>query len=356
MLEKDKTTKKWRARIFFKGRQITMQTFEFKKDAAKWEADQKLALASNEWHDARAGDITLAAVIREFNEARTGTVSDKTLDTDEANLRLHIPEKMRRMPIRAVQTAELKSLYTALLRKRAHSTVKRIRDSTMSLFNYAVDMAYIPHNPVKDVPVPRGDGRSDKTVRPFTKDEYEDMLAAQRERSPRYADYVEFLRETGLRWGELVALRVGDVVHEPFDAIIVRRSQSDGYAEKQTKSGRVRRVPLLGNAAEIAARYAQGRKRTERLFTSPTGAQLNGGNFKRALDWAATAHGHREYDLRHYAATSWLRDNVDIKTVSAWLGHATTQLTLDTYSHYMGSDADGAAIERVRRARATAGA
>jgi len=40
---------------------------------------------------------------------------------------------------------------------------------------------------------------------------------------------------------------------------------------------------------------------------------------------------------------------IDIKTVSAWLGHSTAKLTLDTYGHLMGTDADRAALERVNR-------
>ena len=38
---------------------------------------------------------------------------------------------------------------------------------------------------------------------------------------------------------------------------------------------------------------------------------------------------------------------MDIKTVSAWLGHSTAKLTLDVYGHLMGTDADRAAISRV---------
>jgi hypothetical protein len=36
--------------------------------------------------------------------------------------------------------------------------------------------------------------------------------------------------------------------------------------------------------------------------------------------------------------------------VSSWLGHSTAKLTLDTYGHLMGTDADRAAVERVNRA------
>lgn len=41
---------------------------------------------------------------------------------------------------------------------------------------------------------------------------------------------------------------------------------------------------------------------------------------------------------------------MDIKTIASWLGHSSTKLTLDTYGHLMGTDADRAAIERVNRA------
>ena len=41
---------------------------------------------------------------------------------------------------------------------------------------------------------------------------------------------------------------------------------------------------------------------------------------------------------------------VDIKTVSAWLGHSSAKLTLDSYGHLMGTDADTAALARVNKA------
>ena len=46
----------------------------------------------------------------------------------------------------------------------------------------------------------------------------------------------------------------------------------------------------------------------------------------------------------------WLHNGVDIKTVSAWLGHASAAFTLKTYVHFMGSAADLAAVARVNAA------
>ncbi|WP_083263641.1 tyrosine-type recombinase/integrase [Curtobacterium sp. ER1/6] len=79
---------------------------------------------------------------------------------------------------------------------------------------------------------------------------------------------------------------------------------------------------------------------------------MNGPNWKRAVGWSTHSRGRREHDLRHTAATLWLQAGIDIKTVQAWLGHSTAKLTLDTYSHWMGTDADAAALARVNAALA----
>lgn len=68
------------------------------------------------------------------------------------------------------------------------------------------------------------------------------------------------------------------------------------------------------------------------------------------IHWNTTGLGRRPHDLRHTAASLWIAAGVDIKTVSSWLGHSTAKLTLDTYGHLMGTDADHATLDRVNRA------
>lgn len=79
------------------------------------------------------------------------------------------------------------------------------------------------------------------------------------------------------------------------------------------------------------------------------GGYLHAQNWRRAVHWNETAGGRRPHDLRHTAASLWIAAGVDIKTIASWLGHSSTKLTLDTYGHLMGTDTDGAAIERVNR-------
>jgi integrase len=54
-----------------------------------------------------------------------------------------------------------------------------------------------------------------------------------------------------------------------------------------------------------------------------------------------TGLGRRPHDLWHAAAMLWIAACVDIETVSAWLGHSTAKLTLDTYATSWGPTPTG---------------
>ncbi|MEG3089525.1 tyrosine-type recombinase/integrase [Sphingomonas sp. PB4P5] len=39
------------------------------------------------------------------------------------------------------------------------------------------------------------------------------------------------------------------------------------------------------------------------------------------------------HTLRHAAASAWIKQGIDLKRLQVWIGHATIQLTIDTYGH-----------------------
>jgi integrase len=72
-------------------------------------------------------------------------------------------------------------------------------------------------------------------------------------------------------------------------------------------------------------------------LTRPSGKHDEGGN----------EIPHARYDfhaLRHYAASAWVKQKVDIKRLTTWLGHSSVQITLDTYGHLIKDDLGDAAI------------
>lgn len=140
---------------------------------------------------------------------------------------------------------------------------------------------------------------------------------------------------TGLRMGELLALRWRDV---DFAGQTVRVRVSY-YAGQLTtpKSGKVRAVPM---APDVASALAQlGRREDwigddDLVFVGETGGYLDGSALRRrykALS-AAALRPLRFHDLRHTFGTRMIA-KADIRRVQEWMGHADIQTTM-RYLHY----------------------
>jgi integrase len=139
----------------------------------------------------------------------------------------------------------------------------------------------------------------------------------------------------------------------PHVALRVLRSASDGHAVRyRTKGGREygRAVPLTRELIPVVESWAEGKEPDDRLFTTDAGKRLNNSNWRRIVGWPQSCRNRRIHDLRHTAATFWLSSGIDVKTVQTWLGHESAQLTLNLYSHWLGTTADAAALARVNDA------
>ena len=333
--------------IKHRGRVVANQTFWRKADAETWEREQYRALQFGEFIPPSQSSIPFADVVAAFLESRHGQVVPHTWRTDRDNL-ANTPDSWAGLPISAITESDILDHLTEQLKGKAHSTVSRARTSLSALFQYAVRERMRRRNPVRDVPMPSGEQQDmHEGVTPFTDAELAETLAVQQKRNPRHAEVTEFLSLTGLRWSELRALRVRNLQEIPYPAVRVSRAQSDGYEEKGTKSKKWRPVPLTSRAHQIARDRAAGRKPGEYLFTTATGLQLKGSPFRRYVRWTQTSSGHTLHDLRHYAASSWLRAGIPVHQVAKWLGHANAATTLRIYAHVLGEGQDIAAIRHL---------
>lgn len=159
---------------------------------------------------------------------------------------------------------------------------------------------------------------------------------------------------TGLRRGELVALRWRDV---RFDqpALHVERAVSDGQI-KRPKSGKARTVPLADRPLALLRELSQ-----RQWWTGPDDlvfARQDGGMrhpdavsqaFTRARD-AAGAPPLRFHDLRHTFGTQLARAGVTGFDIQAWMGHS-SYTTTQRYLHHAPRHDDAA---RLTAALATA--
>ncbi len=348
----------WRVQVKHRGVVVGDRSFQRKGDAIRWELEQKRLLLSGEFVSPSAGRVTVAELAHDYRESRKGQVSVRAWESDESALRVHIVPAFGRLPISSISSVQVERFLTDLAVSRSVRTAARVRTTLRGLFRYAVRTRRLAKSPAEDVPLPRPDSRTGNVVEvhPFTLNLLLEVVEAQRKHTRRYAEITLVLALTGVRFGELRGLRVRDLVSVPYPGLVVKRSipqsgRTGAVIERATtKSGRSRLVPLTDLVRPVVQSWAEGREPDDLLFPAPEGGYLSAQNWRRAVHWTTTGLGRRPHDLRHTAASFWIAAGVDIKTVSSWLGHSTAKLTLDTYGHLMGTDADRAALARVNRA------
>ena len=167
---------------------------------------------------------------------------------------------------------------------------------------------------------------------------------------------------TGLRLGELRALRWGDVDFAK-QTVIVRGSFTHGLAGP-TKSGKIRSVPLIDQAATVLDGLSLREHFTQPgdlVFCTETGETLNDAGMRAAFYAALKAAklgGKREgdrpmvfHDLRHtfgtLAVEAW-----PLHDVQAYMGHANVQTTM-IYVHHVPKTAAADVLTRIVTAAST---
>ena len=340
---------RWRAIVKHGRKAVTSKTFDLKRDADAWHSAQKRALEIGEFIDPRAGREALGDAMLRWMSTREGTVAGSTMKADR-NRMSYLPAGLTNLPVSKVRTADVRSLLEDLVRGgKSPQTAARVRSLLSSFYGWAREQGLAQSSPVSDARVPVGPSTADRAeVYPYSIEELRTVVDELAKRSPRQAQLALILGLTGLRWGELCALRVRDVSSVPRPSLVVARSAPDGQeVRNRTKGGRGRSVPLTSELVPIVAEWTSGKEPDDLLFTSEEGHRLNNSNWRRTVGWSKSCRGRRVHDLRHTAATFWLANRTDVKTVQQWLGHASAQMTLNLYAHWMGSDADAVAISRI---------
>lgn len=154
--------------------------------------------------------------------------------------------------------------------------------------------------------------------------------------------YELFLLElsTGMRRGEILALKWSDLNFQTGELQIVRQACAvNGKIEisvPKTKSS-IRTVVLPPSLVEVMKKY---RKTVNSwwMFPSPQNPDVpryptSVGDILSILLKRAGCKHVRFHDLRHTFATMALENGMDVKTLSATIGHVSSATTLDIYSH-----------------------
>jgi integrase len=299
---------------------------------------------------------TLAEFAEQWLAMRKPDLKESTYRRYENLLRVHILPTLGRFPLTKITPAQIQRLYAArrgaeikgkATQRVGPTTVLRAHTVLHAVLESARRFNLVAVNVCENVTPPRAARR---TMQVLSREQVAAFLDAAR------GDRLEALYildlTTGMRQGELLALRWRDVDLAAgtlrITATLYRRKAGD-FAFTAPKTCESDRTVLLAPVAVEALRSHRARQLEERLalgdawqdldlvFARQDGAPLDGQNvtryeFRRLLAQVGLPR-IRFHEMRHTYATLMREHGMDIKGVSAALGHSTTAITADLYTH-----------------------
>jgi integrase len=280
----------------------------------------------------------------------------------QTQIRTHVLPALGSVELQRLTPAQLNTFYRTLLASGrrdgqglAPKTVKNIHAILHRALKDAMRWGYVVRNVADAVDPPKG-GSPEMQV--WTPEQLRAFLAHART-DRLYAVWL-LVATTGMRRGELAGLRWVDVDLDAGRASPRRPRVVVNYAVEasEPKTAKGRRSVALDAVTVAALREHRARQAEERalvgplwhdsglVFTRPDGAPIHPDLISDWFGRLAREAGLpkiRLHDVRHSYASAALAAGIPAKVVSERLGHATIQITLDTYSHVLpGLDAQAA--------------
>ena len=311
-------------------------------------ADDARAFAKTIEADVLRGDYVQPALARSrFDRwaaewlASTTDLRPKTQVGYESMLRVNVLPHFGNWQVGRIEPIHVRQ-YLAGLRAAGAGpgTVRAARKVLRLVLATAIEGGAIRANPCAGIRV----ARSEPVEMAFlTMDEV--VALANAMRRPEYGLVVRFAALTGLRAGEIGALRVGrlDLLRARVDVIeTVAEVTGHGLVYSPPKTYERRAVPIPRTLAEELGAYLAGRAhdRGDFLFTAPGGGPLRHHNFYRrhfkpGLASAGLPDHVRFHDLRHTCAALLINADPPAHPLAVMkrLGHSSITVTYNTYGH-----------------------
>jgi integrase len=301
--------------------------------------------------------LTMSELAAEWLEHKARDVSPRTVAGYRASLERHVLPTLGRKRLTDVELRDIDQLYGLMLsgelprpdgergvtgRPLSARTVRLAHTALSQALSQAVKWGMIRHNPAAEATLP-AHRPSEKEV--LTASERARFLVACRDSF--YGSYFRTLLDTGLRPGEACDIKWSDVDFERGTITVQGAVTKDGNekpipADTKTRKSR-RTVPMLAGLREELLRHLdwqreRGLDAAGFVFTNQEGRQLrpwtfNKRDLKRTLIRAGITKNIPPYSLRHTMATLHVAAGTHLKVLSDLLGHATIQLTANTYAH-----------------------
>lgn len=356
---------RWRLRVYLgpdpvtgKDRKLSRNVKGNRKEAEKVlnkllaEADERRSVESN---------ASVAHLLKEWIKACQSTGrSITTVHTYEGYIRNHILPAIGVTAIDKLTAKELDDLYSSMQKKGyASSSIHQVHSIMHRALRQAEKWGWVDRNVAGLATVPRSH------VKPPTSPAVNvlaELLREASQRDPQIESVIAFAAVTGLRRGEIVALKFSDVDLDTGTLHVRRAFKTAGKSgseigDTKTHAERLLALDEIGLAVvsrqrlvslALAEKTRLALPDDPWLFPSPDlQSPMHPDRITGAFRRIAVAIGKPEFhfhSLRHFSATEMIAAGVDVRTVAARLGHADASVTLRVYAHAL-PERDRAAAE-----------
>jgi integrase len=319
----------------------TSATFPTLREAKafKSERDNEAAVGARRF-DPRLGRTPLQRIWTQFSESKKPAVSPKTWSGYTQHWELRIKPRFGHIPVDEINRADVQAFVDGL------EVGPWAKVSTLRLLRSILDVAHqdgrTHRNPATGVSAGRIPER--ERHRYLTAQEVRTLATTCGDQG----DVVTILAYTGLRWSELVGLRVKDI-DLIARRLYVRRAAPEVEGRivigpPKTRAG-VRTVPLPQVVIDIFKTRIGGRAPDEPAVTSSNGAMLRSNNWRRHTQWnKVLKKTHLApltiHDLRHTYASLARKSGADLRYVQKTMGHSTPTVTANIYSDLYADELD----------------
>lgn len=332
-------------------KQIRKQGYKTKEEAEQAFLEYKLKVVNGDYKKEKQGHVKFSKFIAEWLPMYKPTVKESTYATTLRLIDNHIKKDLGNLYLDKISVERCQKI-AVKWSEVSPKVFKRYVTYTAKILDYAVHLELIPSNPMKKIIMPKRKIEAKEFTNFYTKDELDKYLFWAKDYSFKAFCFFRLMSFTGMRKGEVLALRWSDINFNN-GTLRVERTVTKGINERLLISTpktphSIRSIPV----DQQTLKYLLEWKKAQRGDIIQIGGNALDAEqliFSNSLNkpcdpyiitkWnkAITDRHHLRritiHGFRHTHASLLFEAGVSMEEVKERLGHSTIKTTMDIYTH-----------------------
>ncbi len=313
---------------------LRSKTFKTKAEAIDFSNKVEADIARGSWVDPAQSATPLREFVEGYLRSSVHWRPSTRLKV-EGHARNYIVPAFGDYGLGSIRPADVRDWVVALQEHGlSPGTVRAVYASFSRIMKQALIDGLIPKSPCLGIALPK-----DEIQREMHYLEPRQIETLAKELPERYRALIFTAAYTGLRWGEIAALKVKNVdLIKGTIRVTEALAEVNGHLkEGPTKTGATRTVALPTFLRQMLSEHLAKYPSKGYVFTSSHGHPLRKNFYRRdyvpAAARAGLPNGLRFHDLRHTCAALLIANGAHPKEIQERLGHSTIRVTFDRYGH-----------------------